>query len=118
MTLPQHVVQSGLICLLIPKLRKWYVITVAVFLTVLPDVGRLLQSDPSDWTKFYQWAHATWYCYFIPFWNLHIAEDYFIHQPGGGWYWWAYYIEILLWVLESVLIVRWFKRNYRKQIHV
>jgi len=104
MTLPQHVVQSGLICLLIPKLRKWYVITFALFLTVLPDVGRLLQSDPSDWTKFYQWAHSTWYCFLIPFWNLHIAEDFFIHQPGGGWCWWAYYLEILLWILESGFI--------------
>lgn len=114
MTLPQHVVQSGLICLLIPKLRKRHIIFLAIILTIIPDVGRLFQQNRNDWTKFYQWAHSTWYCFLIPFWNLHIIEDYFIHKPGGGWYWWAYYIEILLWVVESVFIFILLKRNYQK----
>lgn len=114
MTLPQHAVQSGLICILIPKLRNWYIIAAAIVLTIIPDVGRLFQHNPDDWTKFYQWAHSTWYCFLIPFWNLHIVEDYLIHQPHGGWYWWAYYLEVLLWILESIMIYLVIKRKFQK----
>lgn len=115
MTIPQHVVQSGLICYLFPQLRRWYIIGAAIVLAILPDVGRLFQRDPDDWAKFYQWAHSTWYCYLIPFWNLHIAEDYFIHQPHGGWYWWAYYVEVLLWVMECIIIGFIIKRSHQKK---
>ncbi len=115
MTLPQHVVQSGLICVLIPRLRRRHIIILAIILTIIPDVGRLFQQNPDDWTQFYEWAHSSWYCFLIPFWNLHIAEDYLVHQPGGGWYWWVYYLELLLWLVESVLILIWFKRTKSKQ---
>ena len=113
MTTPQHVVQSGFICLLFPKLRKWYVVSIAVILTVIPDVGRLFQQNPNDWTQFYEWAHSAWYCFLIPFWNMHIIEDYFIHQPGGGWYWWAYYVEVMLWIVESSMLYFYFKRRLK-----
>ncbi|NCS82140.1 MAG: hypothetical protein COZ80_08905 [Ignavibacteria bacterium CG_4_8_14_3_um_filter_37_9] len=114
MTLPQHLVQSGLICMLIPKLRSRYIIIASIIFTMIPDSGRLFQQNPDDWTKFYQWAHASWYCFLIPFWNLHILEDYFIHQPGGGWYWWASSAEGLLWLLESVMIYFIVKRYLSK----
>lgn len=115
MTLPQHVVQSGLICVLIPRLRRRHFIILAIVLTIIPDVGRLFQQNPDDWTQFYEWAHTTWYCFLFPFWNLHIAEDYLVHQPGGGWYWWAYYLEVSLWIVESILILTWYKRARSKQ---
>jgi len=105
--------QTALICYALPKFRKWYVISAASILAIIPDAGRLFQSNPNDWTKFYRWAHTSWYCFLIPFWNLHIAEDYFIHQPAGGWYWWAYYAEILLWMLESILIFILVKQSKR-----
>jgi len=114
MTLPQHAVQTGLICAAFPQLRKWYIILAAEILTVAPDIGRLFQQNPDDWTKFYQWAHSSWYCFFIPFWNLHILEDHFIHQPGGGWYWWAYYLEVLLWISEGILISFLYQRKVNR----
>jgi len=86
------------------------VLILSLLATAAPDIGRLFQNDPGDWTKFYQWAHDTWYCYLIPFWNLHIAEDYLVHQPGGGWYWWTKYLELGLWGIEVIFLYFILKR--------
>lgn len=87
--------------------KKIHIVLLAMILSGLPDIGRLFQSDPNEWNLFYTWAHDTWYCYLIPFWNLHIAEDYFLHYKTGGVIQPYYLIcEILTWLLMIYLIKR------------
>lgn len=104
MTTPQHAVQSALIQYMIYP--KWYMIFIAVILSIIPDVGRLFQKDPSDWTQFYEKSHSlTWYNLLIPYWNLHIMEDYYTHDHvKGGWLPWVIWVEIGLWVIEFMMI--------------
>ena len=108
MTVMQHSAQSGLIAYWLTqkvnnKFIKWLIIALAVILGAMPDIGRLFQSDPSDWNLFYRWSHETWYCYYIPFWNLHIWEDTFLHLPQGGIVWYYPYVEIAFWIGEGFI---------------
>ena len=82
--------------------QKWYMIAIAMVLGAMPDLVRFLQKDTSDWNDYYKWAHHTWYCYFIPYWNIHIFEDLLVHKQTGGMN--ALYIplEILTWVLIAL----------------
>jgi len=82
-----------------------YLILIAIIFGILPDVGRLLQKDPSDWNKFYKWAHTTWYCYLIPFWNLHILLDKPMHAPEGGWTKTAWRYEVTGWIICILFLV-------------
>jgi hypothetical protein len=103
MTTLNHIAQSYLLTRWTKK--KWLIIT-AIVLSAAPDLGRLFQSDPSNWNLFYRWAHNAWYLYLIPFWNLHIAEDYFIHKHSGGWQPWAIYVEIISWIIMAYIYRR------------
>lgn len=100
MTTPQHIVQSVGIAYIIWD--NFYFVCLAGILGGMPDIGRLFQKDSNDWNKFYTWAHKKWYCFLIPFWNVHIAEDYFMHDADGKWKWWVVYLEAILWTFEII----------------
>jgi len=84
----------------------------AVVLGIMPDIGRLFQKDRNDWTKFYKWAHTTSYCFYIPFWNLHIYLDKFVHKPNGGWTDNAIWYELIGWVIFIFLFIIKIKAEY------
>jgi len=111
MTTPNHIAQGFLLTRWAKK--KWLIIS-AMVLSAAPDLGRLFQSDPSNWNLFYHWAHNTWYLYLVPFWNLHIAEDYFIHKHSGGWQPWAIYLEVTSWIIMAVIYFRIIKKEKAK----
>lgn len=74
---------------------------IATILSMLPDVGRYLQSNRDDWTVFYNPAHNIYRVWWIPYWNLHAWLDYplHLHTITGGvnrWYW---YGEIIGWIV-------------------
>lgn len=111
MTLFNHGVQSAIIAYkLWPSL--WFA-AAAFLLGVLPDIGRFIfdsqkQKDTEPWGGFYTYAHTLdTPQLLIPFWNLHILEDYYTHDHiNGGWLWWAIYLEIFLWlVMISILFL-------------
>ena len=75
----------------------------------MPDVGRLFQKDKNDWNKFYVPAHnmKNKWLWIIPFWDLHILEDYFIHNQKFpyGWKRWGIYVEIILDTLLFIILL-------------
>jgi len=88
-------IQGGIIAHLI--WHNPFFILLATALSAVPDLGRLLQENPKDWNKFYYEAHRlTLRNLLIPFWNIHIIEDHFMHRKEGGWKWWGYLLEIIL----------------------
>ena len=110
MTTPNHGFQSAIIAHFIyPNI--WFMI-LACIMGMMPDLGRLFQRNPNNWNEFYVPAHEPkWYNLLIPFWNLHIVEDYFIHnqQPPFGWKKGMIFVEIVSWIpilLISYLIVK------------
>lgn len=109
MTIPQHIAQGIIISFSIWD-NIYFVITASI-LSAIPDIGRLFQRDVSDWNKFYWWAHNTRYLYLIPFWNIHIIQDYFIHEKKGGWKWWGKYVEVFLWLIEIPIFLILFCLN-------
>ncbi len=109
MTTPSHSIQSGLIQYFIYP--KWYLILIAVVLGAIPDLGRLFQKDTSDWNEFYVPAHDFihhWWLLLIPFWNLHIVEDYFMHNQKYpyGWYKGMVYVEIVTDLILAIIILK------------
>lgn len=111
---PQHGVQGLLLTRLFTS--NILILGVACVISMTPDLGRLFQKDPKDWTKFYKWAHHTWYCYWIPLWNLHIGQDFFMHDSNGAWKWWVIYFECASWFLEimySEWQYKWFSISYQ-----
>ncbi len=96
--------------------KRWLIIT-AVVLSAVPDIGRLFQSDPHNWNHFYHWAHNAWYLYLVPFWNLHIAEDWLMHKTTGGWKPWAIWLEIISWGVMLLIYWKYIKsENRNKQL--
>lgn len=99
MTTAQHIVQGVIISYAFKSAEYFTPILIsAIILSAAPDLVRFFRKD---WSL-YVLAHYTWYCYLIPFWNLHITEDYFVHnqEPPYGWKDWAYALEVWLWVVE------------------
>lgn len=73
---------------------NWIFLLSALILGIFPDIPRLFQKDTSDWTL-YQELHTLKSPYiWIPFWNLHIYLDSFMHEKEGGWKPWVIYVEI------------------------
>lgn len=75
-------------------------VSLAAILGGLPDLVRFLQKDSSDWTKNYAYIHdyhSHKWLLLIPYLNIHILEDYQIHNRENpyGWHWWAYIVEII-----------------------
>lgn len=102
MTTPNHFMQGIVITM---SLRlKWYWCLLAGLISIVPDIGRLFQSNTNDWNLFYRWAHETWYLYFMPFWNLHIAVDKLVHKSTGGMNEFYLPLETLTWILMGILI--------------
>lgn len=101
MTTPSHGIQSAVIQWFVYP--KWYFILMAVVLGTFADLIRLFQKDKNDWTN-YKLAHElSWYNLLLPYHNLHIVEDYFIHNHEiGGWNWYGIYVEILI---DVILII-------------
>ncbi len=93
------------LCLALLISRSALFLTLAVLLGMMPDAVRFLQRDRSDWSRFYRWAHRTWWCYLIPFWNVHILMDVFIHKAEGGWIKSWVYWELLCWALVCGFLV-------------
>ena len=98
MTTLNHAAQSAIIQYLIYP--KWYFIVLAVLLGTFGDLIRLFQKDKNDWTD-YEIAHEfIWYNLIVPYHNLHILEDWLIHDhERGGWKLIGIYIEMLFWFL-------------------
>ena len=108
MTTISHSIQSGVISYWIgtkfPFFKKWYIILLSILLGAMPDLVRFLQKNWNDWNDYYKWSHHTWYCYFIPYWNIHIFEDLFLHAKEGGMN--QYYLpcEYISWLFIFILI--------------
>lgn len=103
MTTFNHATQSALIQYIVYP--KWYFIIIAVLLGTFADLIRLFQKDKNDWTD-YELAHElTWYNLLLPYHNLHIVEDYFIHDYEiGGWKRYGIYVEIITWIVMFIII--------------
>lgn len=100
MTTPNHMAQSGLLQYVICP--QWYLIVIAVVLALLPDVSiwyqRLIlrrNTEEINWNGWYKMAHESWWALLIPYFNVHVGEDFFVHKKEGGWKWWAYPLEIV-----------------------
>lgn len=104
MTVPLHGAISYVVCSRFTD--NPIILVTAVILGILPDIGRLLQKDRSNWQTWYIPAHDVHnrLLWFIPFWNLHIWMDNFVHKPKGGWNKWGIYAEIVLWILCAILL--------------
>ena len=51
-----------------------------------------------DWSKLYAFMHS-WKACLLVFTVPHCLIDKAWHKPGGGWYWWGYVLEPILWIL-------------------
>lgn len=92
MTCPNHVIQSYLLTSLITS--DYRLLAVATLLGGLPDLVHLLDKK-GDWTIYNKFHAHKWWKWLIPFYNLHLLEDWFTHEPEGGWKSWAYYVEVV-----------------------
>jgi len=102
MTTPAHGVMSGLIASLISS--NPYFIIVSMLIGIAPDLQRIFQKDTSDWST-YEKLHTLRYWWWLPFWNLHIFLDKFMHDKSTGkWFSWVYYVEILFWILVACIL--------------
>ncbi len=112
MSTPQHAVQSGLIAFLLSWLfgfNQFFTglhVAFAMQLGAFPDLGRLLQKKLDDWNYFYEWSHKlTWLNILIPYWNIHITEDLFMHEKETGkWKPWVLPLELICWTVESAAV--------------
>lgn len=113
MTTPNHMIQSGLIQASITH-KNYYLIVLAMLLAGWVDLLRLFQKDKSNW-HLYNIVHLkekptnnkflnslfTAFILILPHTNLHVAEDYYLHDENG-WKWYTKYIEVVLWMLMIV----------------
>ncbi len=103
MTTPAHGAMAGIIAYSIYSNPLF--VTVAVILAILPDVQRVFQKDKDDWGM-YNKLHSIKLWWYVPFWNIHIILDYFMHDKiTGKWYSWVYPFEILFWILFIIGIL-------------
>lgn len=83
-------VQSYLLTSLVTS--DYRILAVAALLGGLPDLVHLLDKK-DDWTIYNKFHRHTWWKWLIPFYNLHLLEDWLMHKPEGGWKSWAYWVE-------------------------
>jgi hypothetical protein len=115
MTTPQHAMQSIMISYSISMLLGFSPfwmgvhITLAVILGTISDIGRLFQINIWDWDDVYLKLHRiNIFVLLIPYYNLHVFQDYFMHdQINGGWKTWVSKAEILAWLIEIFIIYYW-----------
>ena len=73
----------------------------------LPDVLAMPETIHGKWdglyAKYHKWGNIL--CYLPPA-GLHILIDLVWHKPDGGWYWWGYVLEPLIWIGEILLVWR------------
>ena len=60
-----------------------------------------------DWNYFYEWSHKlTWLNILIPYWNIHITEDLFMHEKETGkWKPWVLPLELICWTAEIIAVL-------------
>lgn len=92
MTVINHMVQSYLLTSLVTSDYK--VLAAATFIGGLADLSHLLDKK-GDWTIYNKFHAHKWWKWLIPFYNLHLLEDWLMHKPEGGWKSWAYPVEIV-----------------------
>lgn len=102
MTTPNHIAQSVIISLLFTHV--WIIIVIAGFLGGLWDYFHVLDRKDSWLIYEYYHRHKLWK-WFVPFANLHLLEDWFVHDKNGGTN--TYYIpaEISLWIIMIIIFI-------------
>ena len=109
-TLINHGLQSGLIQFAICKSLNadihitFWTVLFAVLLGVFPDAQRLFQEHLDDWNT-YNLFHKLDENLFIPYWNLHILEDFFTHDEYGKWKSWVLPVEIVSDMVFLIVII-------------
>ena len=103
MSTPQHGVQAGIIQYLIYP-SAWMIVC-AIILGMIPDLQRLFQKNKDDWSEYNKLHKVTITSSLIPYWDLHIWEDYFMHDKfTGKWKPWVIYTESFCWCIEILFI--------------
>lgn len=102
MTCPNHMVQSYLICSTFTN--DYRLLAGAMLLGGLPDLVHLLDKK-GDWTIYNKFHARKWWKWLIPFYNLHLLEDWATHKPEGGWKGWAYWAEGITDFVFAILII-------------
>lgn len=109
MTSPNHSMQSAIIAHTIyPEI--WFIV-LAFILGWMNDIEiwhQTLTGKKRDYTKFYQFAHYSYWTLLIPFMNLHFLMDKIIHKPEGGTNKLYYPLEVLTWLI----ILGYLCKNY------
>ena len=102
MTTPNHIVQSVIITLLFT--HCWFIVLIAGFLGGYWDYYHVLDRKGSWLIYEYGHRHMLWK-WFVPFANLHLLEDWFVHKKDGGMN--KFYIpcEILLWIIMVIVFI-------------
>jgi hypothetical protein len=86
-------------------LPKWYLIIIAMFLGGILDLSHTLDKK-DEWVTYNKFHQYKWWKWFIPYVNLHLAEDYFVHKRiGGGMNKWYKPLEIVLWIIMLFIFV-------------
>ena len=104
MTFVQHGVMSGLIAHYCGC--PWEVSVGVGIIGTLPDVLAMPETIKGNYSNLYQKYHSwsgNWLAYLPPA-TLHIAIDKFWHKPTGGWYWWGYVAEPVIWIAEIFIL--------------
>ncbi|MCK9209249.1 MAG: hypothetical protein M0P61_00295 [Ignavibacteriaceae bacterium] len=110
MTTPQHGIQAALIQYVIYP--KWYLIIAAALLGMRPDLTRLFQKNRSDWAGYNKLHALTFLNLSIPYSNIHILLDSFMHdKKTGEWKAWVKYAEGVFWVVEWFLMLKIFYKG-------
>jgi len=87
---------------------NWIFIATAFILSWSPDIEiwyQTITKKERDYTKFYLFAHYSYWVLLIPFMNLHFLMDKLVHKKEGGMNDLYYPIEILSWVTYIVIIL-------------
>ncbi len=101
MTCPNHMVQSCLICSAFTN--DYRLLAVATLLGGLPDLVHLLDKK-NEWIIYNKFHEHNWWKWFIPFYNLHLLEDWLMHKKEGGWKWWAYPLEVITDIILLIIL--------------
>ncbi len=106
MTFVQHGVMPGLIAHYAGC--PWEVCAGVALIGAAPDLLAMPETIHGNYTNLYQRYHSwsgNWLVWLgVP--DVHIAIDKFWHKKTGGWYWWGYVVEPLVWIGEILLVWR------------
>lgn len=83
-----------------------WTVLIAVILGIYPDAKRLFQKNTNDWSGYNELHKLTLANLLIPYFDLHIIEDYFIHDKDGKWKSWVMPVEIISDVFFLIIILK------------